>query len=283
MLILRYRDHFSTCYYSSVAGHETFTIAIADDEPVIRDGLCTGIPWGELGFRALEPCTNGEQLLQRTRSEPVDAVLTDIRMAPRSGIDVARVISREAPHIFIMFLTAHTDFDYAQSAIEYGVWRYVVKPIRYDEFLETLRELHRAISSARSEQDPAAGDKDQQDSAAADPFVQTVDRYLACHFNRASLKTVADYVDLSPEHLSRSYYRRSGRHFSDAVQAARMNHAARLLLQSRYRVAEIGRIVGYTSAKNFTRRFHRHFGTTPRDYRAKAGKSPATVAGRDPA
>ncbi|MNV46218.1 CFA/I fimbrial subunit D [compost metagenome] len=47
----------------------------------------------------------------------------------------------------------------------------------------------------------------------------------------------------------------------------RMEKAAELLKDERYKTYGVSEIIGYSNAKNFTRTFRRHFGKTPRDYR----------------
>jgi two-component system, response regulator YesN len=237
-----------------------FRLVIADDEPLIRNGLARNVPWRLLGFELLEPCEDGSQVLELTRRTPVDAVILDIRMPGLSGIELARTIRQEAPGTYVLFLTAHSDFQYAQAAIEHHVWRYLVKPVKYAQLLETLGELHQELLRVKGE----------SPEEPTDPVVRAVEEYLESHYHHASLVEVSGLLGLSPEYVSRLYHQRAGRRFAEQVQKVRMERAARLLVTTRYRVCEISEIVGYSSAKNFTRRFHRHWGTTPREYRIDA-------------
>lgn len=244
---------------------KVFRLLIADDEPLIRNGLARNVPWGLLGFELLEPCEDGWQVLELTRHTPVDAVILDIRMPGCSGVELARTIRQEAPGTYVLFLTAHSDFQYAQAAIEHHVWRYLVKPVKYAQLLETLEELYQELLRV-SEETPAS----QGSEESTDHLVRAVDEYLESHYHHASLIEVSGFLGLSPEYVSRLYHQRAGRRFTDHLQTVRMENAARLLTTTRYRVCEISEIVGYSNAKNFTRRFRRHWGTTPRDYRLGA-------------
>lgn len=241
---------------------QQFTILIADDEPVIRNGLANSVPWNELGYELVGSCEDGAQVLQVVRSTAVDVALVDIRMPGYSGIDLAQILHRETPETYVLFLTAYSDFEYAQAAIEHGVWRYLVKPVQYGKLLATLRELHDVLSQERTTQGRGTGEH-------TDPLVRAVDDYIARHFNHASLAEIAHSLELSPEYVSRTYHQRSGTQFSDRLQEVRMNEAARLLRSTRYRVAEISEIVGYSNPKNFSRRFRWHFGVSPREYRLR--------------
>ena len=242
-----------------------FRLVIADDEPLIRNGLVQNVPWDLLGFQLLEPCEDGSQVLELTRRTPVDAVILDIRMPGYSGIELARTIRQEAPGTYVLFLTAYSDFQYAQAAIEHQVWRYLVKPVKYAELMETVGELYQELLRERGEATAATSPEE-----STDHVVRAVEKYLESHYHHASLVEVSGFLGLSPEYVSRLYHQRAGRRFADQLQNVRMENAAQLLVTTRYRICEISEIVGYSNAKTFTRRFHRHWGTTPREYRINA-------------
>ena len=251
-----------------------FRLVIADDEPLIRNGLAQNVPWRLLGFHLLEPCEDGGQVLELIRRTPVDAVILDIRMPGCSGIELARTIRQEAPGTYVLFLTAHSDFQYAQAAIEHHVWRYLVKPVKYAQLLETLEELHQELLRVRGQSPASPGPEE-----STDHIVRGVEEYLESHYHHACLVEVAGFLGLSPEYVSRLYHQRAGRRFAEQLQNVRMQRAARLLVTTRYRICEISEIVGYSNARNFTRRFHQHWGTTPREYRINALDSGLHSAG----
>ena len=241
---------------------EHFGLVIADDEPAIRNGIAANVPWNELGFRVVGVCSNGQEVLEIVRSTHTDAVLADIRMPVCSGIELARIIHKESPQTYVLFLSAYSDFTYAQAAIEYGVWRYLVKPVQFRTLLQTFRELYEALEeNSRKAGRPGDGQAEQ------DPLIRTVHEYIRSHYNDVTLSAVAGRVDLTPEYLSRLYRQRTGNRFSDHVHTVRMNEAARLLRCTSYRIYEISDIVGYSNPKNFARRFQAYFGTTPSKYR----------------
>lgn len=247
---------------------------IADDEPLIRNGLAENVPWHLLGFQLLKPCEDGSQVLELIRRTPVDAVILDIRMPGYSGIELAKTIRQEVPGIYVLFLTAHSDFQYAQAAIEHHVWRYMVKPVKYTQLLETLGELYQELSQVREESPVSPAPEESMDY-----FVRTVEEYLESHYHHASLVEVSGILGLSPEYVSRLYHQRAGRCFAEQLLKVRMERAAELLVTTRYRVCEISDIVGYSNAKNFTRRFRLQWGTTPREYRINALGSGSHSAG----
>lgn len=250
-------------YVAAQKAHEEhFDLVIADDEPAIRNGISANVPWNELGFRVRAVCSNGEEVLNVMRRTPADAVLADIRMKGCSGIELAKTIRRESPHTYVLFLSAYSEFGYAQSAIQYGVWRYLVKPVQFRKLLQTFRELYQTLKNERAR---TACQTDEP--AVTDPLVQFVHEYVRCHCSDVSLTAVAEELDLTPQYLSRLYRQRTGVRFSDYVHRVRMDEAARLLRCTSYRIYEISDIVGYSNPKNFARRFQSYFGSTPSGYR----------------
>lgn len=57
-----------------------YTIYLADDEKLIREGLAETIPWDSLGLRLIGTAEDGRQALRGIRECKPDIVLTDIRM-----------------------------------------------------------------------------------------------------------------------------------------------------------------------------------------------------------
>jgi two-component system response regulator YesN len=58
-----------------------------------------------------------------------------------SGIDMARVILKNKPHMKIIFISAYDDFKYAKEAIRLGICDYVEKPINYNYLSEVIDKV----------------------------------------------------------------------------------------------------------------------------------------------
>ena len=57
-----------------------YTVYLADDEQLIREGLAETIPWDSLGMNLIGTAEDGRQALKEIRELKPDVVLTDIRM-----------------------------------------------------------------------------------------------------------------------------------------------------------------------------------------------------------
>lgn len=122
-----------------------YKLVIADDEYTIRRGLSTGIPWADLGFSVTAVLEDGDEVLEHLKINDVDVLLMDIRMSRVSGLDVAEYVSNEYPEIIVVLISGYRDFDYAHKAIEYGVKRYLLKPIQTKEMREVFFEIRRQL------------------------------------------------------------------------------------------------------------------------------------------
>ena len=122
-----------------------YTVVVADDEDVLRDALCTMVPWQELGFALVGSASNGLDALQLVEKLEPDLLLTDIRMPFISGIELARQVREVRPAMNIAFLSGYDDFEYAKQAIQYNIISYMLKPLTIDGIAAELRRIHQKI------------------------------------------------------------------------------------------------------------------------------------------
>lgn len=74
-----------------------YTLLIADDEPLIRNGVKKIIDWESLGFSEIFLAEDGQEALDIIRKNHVDLVLTDIVMPFMDGLELTEILSREFP------------------------------------------------------------------------------------------------------------------------------------------------------------------------------------------
>lgn len=114
-------------------------ILIVDDERIEREGLRNLIRHCGLELETML-AENGEKALDIVRSEPVDIVLTDIKMPFMDGLELSEKIREEKPEIEVIIYSAFNEFEYARRALRTNVSNYLLKPIQVPEFLSVMRE-----------------------------------------------------------------------------------------------------------------------------------------------
>jgi len=101
---------------------------------------------------------NGAQAVQIVREEPIDVAILDVRMPMMTGYDAARVLSKEAPNVPIVFLSAKGMRREVGLAFECGpaVVDYLIKPITPQHLVNQIENIlqncrARGIEAVREE------------------------------------------------------------------------------------------------------------------------------------
>jgi two-component system response regulator YesN len=122
-----------------------YKVVVADDEKFIRQGLTNFINSANMGFNVVINFKDGSEVLEYLNSNDVDVVLTDIRMAKLSGIELAKWIHENKPHIKVIIISGYKEFEYANKAIQYNVKHYLLKPTNFTEVRKVFKELKKLM------------------------------------------------------------------------------------------------------------------------------------------
>jgi DNA-binding NtrC family response regulator len=121
----------------------TRLLLVDDDEAACR--LLSEVLERE-AYRVVSALSADEALSKLDEEGPFDAILTDLRMPRKSGLDLLRVVRGRDPEALVLVLTAFGDAAAAGEAIRAGAYDFISKP--YD--ISTLREtLGRALGRRR--------------------------------------------------------------------------------------------------------------------------------------
>jgi DNA-binding NtrC family response regulator len=118
-------------------------LLVDDDEAACR--LLSEVLERE-AYRVVSALSTDEAIAKLDEEGPFDAVLTDLRMPRKSGLDLLRTLRSRDPEALVLVLTAFGDAAAAGEAIRAGAYDFISKP--YD--IQTLREtLDRALGRRR--------------------------------------------------------------------------------------------------------------------------------------
>lgn len=118
---------------------------IVDDDFIICTGLQKLIAWEEYGFEARDHALNGAEALEMMDKTAYDLVITDIRMPKLDGIGLIKEMRKKNYPAKVIILSGYRDFEYAQTAMEYGVKKYILKPVNEIELVNTVIEIKQEI------------------------------------------------------------------------------------------------------------------------------------------
>lgn len=93
--------------------------------------------------------------------------------------------------------------------------------------------------------------------------------YITVNYRSITLSSTADFFGYSKAYLSQILSRYTGKTFTTLVNEAKMKNAAKLLVETKLSLTEIGAEVGGYDASHFTHKFKKVYGVTPTEYRSK--------------
>ena len=111
-------------------------------------------------------------------------------------------------------------------------------------------------------------DKMETDAASEQQkFIIQVLSYVEEHYKSGELTELAEELHFDIYWLSKEIRKRTGKTYTDLVQAKRLSQAAYLLRTTAMNVIDISMAVGYDNISYFHRIFQKKYGMTPRRYR----------------
>lgn len=123
----------------------TINVLIADDHPLIREGLSKILSLNE-DIKIIGEARDGREAVKMTMKTHPDVVLMDINMPHMNGIEAARVIKSELPQTGIIALTIHDDQEYIDEMIESGVSGFLLKDVEPETLVKSVREVSKGKS-----------------------------------------------------------------------------------------------------------------------------------------
>ncbi len=177
-------------------------ILLAEDDPLLGDGLQAGLR--QLGF-LVDWVRDGEAAERELRAQTYAAVVLDLGLPRKDGLDVLSAIRQAGVRVPVLILTARDAVPDRIRGLDVGADDYVVKPVDLNELAARLRALVRrahgqpreCLSARDVVLDPAA----HSVRLAGEPVALSTREYDLLH----ALMLNADRV-LSREQLEQHLY-----------------------------------------------------------------------------
>lgn len=126
-----------------------YKLYIVDDETRVRKGLQRHFDWAKFNIEVVGEASNGEQAFEILRQQPVDILVTDVKMPKMDGIELAFRLRELYPEIKIIFISGHDDLDFLKSSLKLGAIDYILKSINLNELEETICRVVGMIDTER--------------------------------------------------------------------------------------------------------------------------------------
>ncbi len=122
-------------------GASRIRILIADDHPVVRDGLA-GVIEEQDDMAVVGQAATGTEALALYGEQCPDVTLMDLRMPGMNGVEAITAIRQQAPAARVIILSTYDAEEDIYRALQAGAKAYLLKDVGRQVLLETIRAVH---------------------------------------------------------------------------------------------------------------------------------------------
>lgn len=116
------------------------TIVLADDHPVVRQGL-RAVFESQDDLTVIGETSDGLETVQTVERLMPDVLVLDLMMPHLNGLEVVQNISKRASSTRVVILSMHRDESYVVKALQHGAMAYVLKDACAGELLRAVRAV----------------------------------------------------------------------------------------------------------------------------------------------
>jgi two-component system, NarL family, response regulator NreC len=116
------------------------TIVLADDHPIVRQGLRTVLE-AEPDFQVIGEAGDGLETMQLVERLRPQVLVLDLLMPGLSGLEIARQVRQRVPETRVIVLSMHANEAYVLEALRHGAAAYVLKDVSSAELVQAVRAV----------------------------------------------------------------------------------------------------------------------------------------------
>jgi DNA-binding NtrC family response regulator len=133
-------------------------VLVVDDERDHADGIVEALARSSVESLAVY---TGEHAVEVLRSQPIDVVVTDLKLDGRiDGLDVLREAKETGGSTEVILITAYATIENCKEAIRQGAFDYLVKPLDVDQLRALVEQASRKAAAARAWQAQARQERE---------------------------------------------------------------------------------------------------------------------------
>lgn len=166
-------------------------VLICDDEVKVCKLIKNIIDWENLGLVLCGIAHTGQEALDMILAENPQIVITDIRMPDFDGLYLVKQAKSHNIDTHFIIISGYQYFEYAQTALRYGIVDYLLKPINGEELNNALEITRKRILS------------EEEDSSRHEELRNTLDQSLT-HIEEYQVNAVFFQEPLLPLSVLRS-------------------------------------------------------------------------------
>jgi two-component system response regulator YesN len=260
-------------------------VVVIDDEKWIRNLIINLLPYNKYPISIVGEAEDGVEGLELISKVKPDIILTDIRMPLLSGLDLIKELNKKLPQSRIIIVSGYDSFDYAQTAIKYGVVDFILKPVEESELesafkkaIKLIKKDEKLIKTKHLEKQVKRLSMDFIEALNDDYPHMTNEKirksliYIDRNYtNCISLNDVSEAVFMNSSYFSDIFKKEVGIGFNQYLMDIRFKAAKKLLVEQKdLSIGDISTIVGFIDVNYFSRLFKKKFSCTPHEFRNQA-------------
>lgn len=228
-------------------------ILVVDDEARIRENFIKRLSHLPVKFDNYYQGKDGIEALQICQTKQIDIALIDINMPFLNGLELIKKLHSQNLSLNIVIISGYDNFTYAQEAIKYGVKAYLLKPVKRQEFEDTICYLYETMQSTPHQ-------------CLADQLMSSLKKQISNP--KFTLSDLAEEMSLSNGHLSKLISHETGESFAELLTRLRIEQAKSLLRSLPYgtKMYEIAEMVGFNNQYYFSSVFKKQTGYSPKEF-----------------
>lgn len=206
-----------------------------------------------------------------------DLILTDVVMPKVDGYELCRRVKEDKmlSHIPVVILTSKTGEEDRLVGYQHGADLYVTKPFSAEliltligNIMATREKLRESFTSQEVVTDESKEVPIESISADDRAFIEGLRKYIEDNISETSISitALAGEMCMSRASFFRKMKSLTGMTPNDFILSYRLNKAASMLKEGRWRVGEIADMLGFSSASHFSRVFRQKFGKSPKEF-----------------
>nr|WP_315153419.1 two-component regulator propeller domain-containing protein [uncultured Flavobacterium sp.] len=254
-------------------------VLVVDDNEEIREYI-----YKELSaqYKVLTS-SNGKDALDIVLKEPLDLIISDVRMPKMDGVTFCRKVKKNINlnHIPVILLTAKSHEHDQLEGLNIGADAYITKPFNMEILKKTALNLIRTRELLKNNYN---GNQAQEDKikkitmeSVDEKLIQKVMHFINNNLNNPSLNVemIAAEIGISRVHLHRKLKELTNQSSRDLIRNIRLKQAGELLATKHTNISEVAYLVGFSNISKFSTSFKQFYGLSPKSYMEKNHKKNA--------
>ena len=233
----------------------------------------------------VKTAANGKEALEIIHHETFDIIISDVMMPVMDGMELTRQLKSDPnyQHLPIILLTAKTQEEDRNEALQIGADSYITKPfklsdleLRINNIIENRKRVHEEYNATTANTQP---EEFEEEPTADELFLKRAYACVSENLSDSEYDREAFAADMgaSSSTLYNKLRALTGQNVSSFIRDQRLKEAMRLIQRNPdIRISDLAYKVGFKDPKYFSTCFKKEYGIQPSEYAENLSKDQQT-------